>query len=61
MLRLYTISDRWRNVEHCWNDTEGGRPKYLEKTLSQWQFIHHKLHMDWPGIEPGPPRRVAGI
>jgi hypothetical protein len=22
--------------------------------------VHHKSHMDWPGIEPGPPRWEAG-
>jgi hypothetical protein len=30
------------------------------KNLSQWHFVHHKSHMDWPGIEPGPPRWEAG-
>jgi hypothetical protein len=24
--------------------------------LSQCHFVDHKSHMDWPGIEPGPPR-----
>ena len=28
--------------------------KYLEKDLSQGHFVHHKSHMDWPGIEPRP-------
>jgi hypothetical protein len=28
--------------------------KYLEKDLFQGHFVHHKSHMDWPGIEPRP-------
>lgn len=27
---------------------------YSEKNLSQYHTTHHKVHMDWPGIEPGP-------
>jgi hypothetical protein len=26
------------------------------KNLSQCHFVHHKSQMDWPGIEPEPPR-----
>jgi hypothetical protein len=28
-----------------------GKPNYLEKWLSQWHFVYHKSHMDWPGIK----------
>jgi len=31
-----------------------GKPKYLEKTLSQCYFVYHKSHTEWPGIAPGP-------
>jgi hypothetical protein len=31
------------------------KPKYSYKNLSQCHFVHHKFHMKWPGIEPGPP------
>jgi len=29
-----------------------GDPKYLQEGLSYYLFIHHKPHIDWPGIEP---------
>jgi hypothetical protein len=33
-----------------------GKLKFLEKSLSQYQFVQHKSHMDWPGIEPKSPQ-----
>jgi hypothetical protein len=50
----------FRVMEHRWNEIYRGKPKYSGKTLSQCHFVHHKSHMDWPGIEPGPPRWEAG-
>ena len=54
LLRLFRVRDRWMSVGHCWNDTDRGKPKYWEGNLSKWHFIHHKCHIDWPGIEFGP-------
>jgi hypothetical protein len=34
--------------------------KVTGKSLSLCHFVHHKSHMDTPGIEPGPPRWKAG-
>jgi hypothetical protein len=42
------------------NEIDRGKPKYSGKNLSQCHFVHHKSHMDGPGIEPGPPRLEAG-
>jgi hypothetical protein len=46
-------------MEHRWNEIERGKRKNLGKNMSQCHFVHHKSHMDWPGIEPGPPRWEA--
>jgi hypothetical protein len=47
------------STEHWWNDIYGGKPKYSENNLCQCHFIHRKSHMDWSGIEPGPPQPVS--
>jgi hypothetical protein len=47
-------------MEHRGNEIDKGKPKYSGKNLSQCHFVHHKSHMDRPGIEPGSPRWEAG-
>jgi hypothetical protein len=32
--------------------TGGGKQKYSEENLFQWQFVHHKSDMELPRIEP---------
>jgi hypothetical protein len=34
--------------------TDRVKPKYSEISLSECHCIHHKFHVDWPGIEPYP-------
>jgi hypothetical protein len=50
----------FRVTEQQWDEIDRGKPKYSGKNLSQSHFVHHKSHMDWAGIEPGPPRWDAG-
>ena len=47
---------RCMSMEDRWNDTDGGRPTYSEKNLSQCRFVHHKTLTKWPGIETKSPK-----
>jgi hypothetical protein len=31
-------------MEHRWNETDRGKPKYSRKNLSQYHFVHHIPH-----------------
>ena len=47
-------------VKQGWNDTDKEKSKYRAKARAQCHFVHHKPHVDWPGIEPVPPRCDIG-
>jgi len=46
-------------MEYLWNDTDKVKPKYWKIHLFRCQFIDYKSHVNYPGIEPGIPRRVS--
>jgi hypothetical protein len=33
-------------LEHWWHDMDKGKQKYLENSLSQCHFFHHKSYID---------------
>jgi len=49
------------SMEHMWNGTDRGKPKYSENDVSQCYFVHRKPHkLHWSMIEPRSPRWVYG-
>jgi hypothetical protein len=43
-------------MEYWWDETDMEKPKYEEKNILQYHFVHHKSHMAWHGIKPSPPQ-----
>jgi len=33
------------NMEHCWNDSDQGELKYVEKNVLHFHCVQHKFHM----------------
>ena len=48
--KMISFFSYFQIMEHRRNEIDRGKPKYSGKNLSQCLFIHHKSHMDWPGI-----------
>ena len=64
-LILASVTDEWTN-EWAWcidgmilTAEKQGIRKIKEK-ICHFLFVHHKSYMDWPGIQPEPPRWQAG-
>jgi hypothetical protein len=58
---INTVGDRRLNNKRALRkNTARGKPKYLEKKLSQFQFIQPKSHKDCRSIERGPPLSDVG-
>jgi hypothetical protein len=50
----------WYEYSECGeprrNYIDSEKRNNLEKRLFQYNFVHYKHSMDWPGRQPGPPR-----
>jgi hypothetical protein len=48
MIYQWTWSSGWMILTGEARSTRG-------RTLSQCHSVHHKTHINWPGVQPGPP------
>jgi len=45
-------------MEHLYNQ---GNTANLLQNVSEFLIIYHKSHIDWPGMDPVPPRCQTGV
>jgi hypothetical protein len=64
VIPVFFVMDELVGMKLCWIKNGwgggGGKPKYFEKILPNFHFIHHKSHVLWPGIETRPLRWEEG-
>ena len=53
LLGSYSRGDRRKSMDHGWNYTTSGEPKYSEKNLSLFHFVHHKPLTERLGLNLG--------
>lgn len=53
----YTYEDDYGEMVE---NTDRGKPEYLEKNLSQCKFVRNRPHLGWLGMELGRPWLRAG-
>jgi hypothetical protein len=49
------------NMEYLVEWRLAGETEVMGENLPQCQFVHHKSHMTWPGMEFGTPQRESGV
>jgi hypothetical protein len=53
---LPALDYRWWWLWSSWrNEWVPRETRVLGKNLPQWRSVNHSSHMNWPGLEPGPP------
>jgi hypothetical protein len=46
VMKMISFYSFFLAMEHRWNETDRGKPKYSGKNMSHCHFVHHKSHVD---------------